>query len=145
MARFSPIEVLDGVWWVGVVSLLVSLLATPIARLVAYKAGVLDKPDELLKPHQRPIAYLGGLAICAGLLLGLLAYALTMGDTAAQWSAIRSDLAGMRLRSLAHNRLWHLIAIGAACLLITVMGLLDDLKNLKPRHKIYGQILAGVG
>ena len=143
MTKYSPFDILDGVWWIFVVALLVSLLATPIARAIAYKARIVDRPDDLLKPHHRPIAYLGGLAICTGLLIGLLAYALAMPDLGSQWSMLRSDLRGLHLRSLSNNTLWHLMAIALSCLVITLVGLLDDVRNLKPRQKIYGQILAG--
>ena len=60
------IEVLQPQWWIGMLSFGVSMTATPIFRWIAYRRRVVDQPDELLKPHGRPTAYLGGVAIYGG-------------------------------------------------------------------------------
>jgi len=141
--KFTASEILDDLWWIGVVALGVSLFATPVVRFIAYRARIVDRPDHLLKPHHRPVAYLGGLAMCAGLLVGLGAFVAGMPDAGAKWTQLRADLGQGRLDRLFHNDLWQLMAIGLACLLITLVGLLDDLRNLKPSQKIGGQLLAG--
>ena len=70
VSKLGPLDVLEDMWWIGAVALGVSLIATPIVRLIAYRVRIVDRPDDLLKPHSRPTAYLGGLAMCAGLLVG---------------------------------------------------------------------------
>ncbi len=54
------------------VALAVGLVATPIAALVARRAGIVDRPGPL-KTHRRPVAYLGGVAVFAGLVVGVVA------------------------------------------------------------------------
>ena len=49
-----------------IIALVVTALATPVAARVAVRAGVVDRPGPL-KVQQRPVPYLGGLAVFAGL------------------------------------------------------------------------------
>ena len=53
-----------------VVAAAVALTASPVAIRAAHRWGVLDRPGPL-KPHAAPVAYLGGLAVFAGLAAGL--------------------------------------------------------------------------
>jgi UDP-GlcNAc:undecaprenyl-phosphate GlcNAc-1-phosphate transferase len=55
-----------------VVALAVGLLATPVAAMVARRAGIVDRPGPL-KTQRRPVAYLGGVAVFAGLVVGAVA------------------------------------------------------------------------
>ena len=55
-----------------VVALAVALVATPIVAWVARRAGIVDVPGPL-KTHRRPIPYLGGVAVFAGLVVGVVA------------------------------------------------------------------------
>ncbi len=137
----TPIEVLEPVWWVAAVAFGVSLAATPIARLVAYKTKIVDRPDDLLKPHSRPIAYLGGLAMCFGLLAGLAVYVAAVPETPWQWQQILSTLTTLPRPNIP---LLHLMAIALACVLMTAMGLLDDIHSLKPRQKVCWQVAGAV-
>lgn len=52
------------------VSLVVVLVATPAARLVALRVRVLDRPGPL-KVQTSPVPYLGGLAVMVGLAVGV--------------------------------------------------------------------------
>ncbi len=138
----SIVRIVESTWWLGLVALGVSLVSTPIIRLLAYRAKIVDRPDDLLKPHGRPVAYLGGLAMCAGLLSGLACYVATMPDLGGRWQAIGAALAEGDVEALHANQLLKAITIAVACLIITISGLLDDLTNLTPRQKISGQIAA---
>ncbi len=116
---FSPIQVVRDIWLSAVIAYGVSIVLTPVVRRLAYRYKIVDRPDDLLKPHGRPIAYLGGISICMGFLV--------------------ATVLGM----VWYPRLWRLaIAICASTIVIVLTGLLDDLKNLKPRQKVLGQILA---
>lgn len=139
---FGPMEVIGDKWWILLVSMAVALVATPVARRLAYKHKVVDRPDDLLKPHGRPVAYLGGLAICAGLLAGLASYLIVMPEPAAHWQAMGSNLVALNITALIHNPLWRLTAIALASILITIVGLLDDVYVMKPRQKVGGQVVA---
>ncbi len=48
-----------------IVALVVAVLATPVAALVATRLGIVDHPGPL-KVHARPVPYLGGVAVFAG-------------------------------------------------------------------------------
>lgn len=144
MADFtnSILQVLEGNRWIGITALGVALVATPIVRWVAYRKQIVDRPDALLKPHGRPMAYLGGLAICAGLLAGLAVYVAVMPDLRASWNDIRQAAARGDIERLHNNSLLKILSIAVAAVWITLVGLLDDVHNLKPRQKIVGQALA---
>ncbi|MCK4626386.1 MAG: undecaprenyl/decaprenyl-phosphate alpha-N-acetylglucosaminyl 1-phosphate transferase, partial [Phycisphaerae bacterium] len=115
---YSPMEVLEGIWPLAILAYVVSVLLTPVVRWIAYRAKIVDRPDDLLKPHSRPIAYLGGLAVCTGFLTALIVGVFN-----------RPDL--------------HFLAttIGVATIAITLTGLLDDLLDLKPLYKVVGQVI----
>ncbi len=116
---YSPMQVLQGIWPLGVLAFGIALVLTPILRAIAYRKGIVDRPDDLLKPHGRPIAYLGGIGICVAYLVAILAF--------------------------GQMNLWVLCAsIAASTIVITLTGLLDDIVNLRPWYKILGQVLAAV-
>jgi len=144
IAAVTVYGTLADVWWIGVVALGVSLVLTPIVRLIAYRAKIVDRPDDLLKSHARPIAYMGGVAMCIGLLAGLVVYVAAVPDVAQRWSHLGRDLSQGDLHNLQQNVVWKVLTFGVAAVLITIVGLVDDLRDIKPRTKVYGQIVAAV-
>ena len=52
------------------VALVVALVVTPLAGSVARRSGIVDMPGPL-KTHRRPVPYLGGIAVLAGLTVGV--------------------------------------------------------------------------
>src|SRR4030042_3410996 len=60
-------------WPVLVGSFICALAATWLCKKVAIKFGIVDKPDDLVKTHKEPIAYLGGVGMFIGLIVGVLA------------------------------------------------------------------------
>jgi len=48
-----------------------SILATPVMRKLAVRNGIIDWPDLKRKAHLAPVAYLGGLGICIGWVVGV--------------------------------------------------------------------------
>jgi UDP-GlcNAc:undecaprenyl-phosphate GlcNAc-1-phosphate transferase len=73
-----------------IAAFVVALVVTPLAMRLARRTGLLDRPGDL-KIQTRPIPYLGGLAVAAGLAVGVvparralllpLAMALALGVT----------------------------------------------------------------
>ncbi|MFM1873964.1 MAG: putative undecaprenyl-phosphate N-acetylglucosaminyl 1-phosphate transferase [Planctomycetota bacterium] len=98
-------------------------LLTPLARRVALSRGITDRPD-VRKQHRAPVPYLGGTAVFGGLLVGVVALMLLARDPAASFAKLDH-------RTLA-------VVLGAAAMFCT--GLLDDLHNLRVRHKLLAQI-----
>jgi UDP-GlcNAc:undecaprenyl-phosphate/decaprenyl-phosphate GlcNAc-1-phosphate transferase len=141
-ARFTAIDVLRPLWHVGAAAFLVSLITTPIVRAVAYKTRIVDRPDDLLKPHSRPIAYLGGVSMCLGMLVGLAYYVSTMPNLSQLWTQVVESISGGRLRTLLDNSLWQLVSIAIAMTVVMLVGLIDDICDISPKKKILGQVLA---
>jgi len=119
-------EVLGELWipgiWVFVAALILSLLGTPLFRLIALRKGISDQPDQAVKIHFRPIPYLGGCAI---------------------WLAWTVPLVVCYLWGYsAHGQATLAVIAGGAVAFLT--GLLDDLVDLRPGLKVLGQTAAGV-
>ena len=105
------------------VTLALSLGLTPLALRVALRRQVLDRPEHGdHKGHESPVPYLGGLAIVGSFAAVILVAAL-----------VRPPHSGVR--ELA-------ILLGTAFVL-SVIGLIDDLRNLGPVIRFAAQIGAG--
>ncbi len=141
--KYGFFQLLEKYWYFGLVAFVVSLILTPVARSFAYKFRIVDKPDDLLKPHCRPVAYLGGIGIAIGLLAGLADYGVYFWrSTPDKVEYFKNSLMHLDIAALQTSRLWMLIMIAVACIIITLVGLVDDIRNITPRAKIFGQMLA---
>ena len=96
-------------------SLVVGLVATPIARWAAYKYKIVDRPDDLLKPHGRPVAYLGGLGMLAGLLAGLTG--LSYAELAVRFPEAAGAAAYVK-EAFGSNRLSQLTGLAVAAMVV---------------------------
>ena len=93
----------------------VSFLATPLVKTLAYKVGAIDVPKDNRRMHKVPIPRLGGLAIFLAFLLSTLVFA---------------DI----------DRQMQGILLGAV--MIVVLGVMDDIMALKALPKLIVQIAA---
>ncbi len=107
--------------YIFLLSLVLTLGLTPLAGGLARRLKILDHPDERLKKHEKPIPYLGGLAVYLGFILSLIAFKF--------WES--SSLIGV-------------VGVASGTSLIVVLGLIDDKYKLSPALKLIGQILAAV-
>lgn len=110
------------------VALLACSCLTAVARSIAVRTGVLDKPDGARKLHCDPTPLMGGTAIYASLVVTLLI---------TSQLPVASDL----LRSLPAGALPMLLLSGG---LFCALGLYDDIKPLKPWRKFGLQLLAAL-
>ncbi len=99
-----------------IVALILSLVFTPLARLLAIKFNIMDRPNSI-KTHREPVAYLGGLSIYAAFILAL----------------VLSLLMGLPFREIS------VLMIGAT--LIMILGLVDDLRPLSFKTKLFLEVL----
>jgi UDP-GlcNAc:undecaprenyl-phosphate GlcNAc-1-phosphate transferase len=97
---------------------------TPLVRRVAIRFGAIDVPTER-KVHPKPTPTGGGVALLVGVAVGLgVAFLMPSFRPAFQHS---SELQGTLL----------------ACVVLTMVGLVDDTRGLSAPAKLAGQILAG--
>ena len=102
-------------WAPLVVAALVTALFTPLSILLAPKLGAMDVPRDARRVHNKPMPRFGGIAIYAGIMVGLAIFAQTQR---------------------------HLPAIMVGCTLIYILGAIDDLKGMKPIVKFAGQVVS---
>ncbi len=107
-------EILGQYQGYGLVAFVATVFLTPLAMRAAFRFRVLDVPDQHLKPHAKPIPYLGGTAICAAWALALLA-ALAAGTV---------------------RELQVLLPVLAGGVAISILGLADDARNVSPRLRL---------
>ena len=94
---------------------LVTAFVTPLAIFIAPKVGAMDVPRDKRRVHNKPMPRFGGIAIYAGVMVGLALFA--QGRP-------------------------HVGAIMVGCTLIYILGAVDDIKGMKPIIKFAGQVVA---
>lgn len=97
------------------VSFLVTFMATPIVKQIAQRFGVVDVPKDNRRMHKKAMPLMGGLAMFYGFLVSI-----------AVFVPYSRPLLGLLLGSL----------------LIVIVGIVDDKKNLHPLPKLFFQIIA---
>ena len=106
--------------------LVVTYLLTPVVRGMAIRFGVVDMPDAR-RPHKRLTARGGGVAVVLGVHAACLVAVLFPGPTLA--GAV--DLAW-----------WQKFAL--ASLVLLVVGVIDDVRGMRPLIKLGGQVAAAL-
>jgi UDP-GlcNAc:undecaprenyl-phosphate GlcNAc-1-phosphate transferase len=122
-----PVTWVFGFWPVLLASFVGSLAATWLCKKIAIKFRIVDKPDYLVKTHREPIAYLGGIGMLIGLTIGVLA-----------------SIGCLQNEEFFAPALKCLLAILAGGAIACFVGLADDIFDIKPMHKIAGQIIAAL-
>jgi len=97
-----------------VIAVVLSAALTPVARAWAKKTGLLDLPS-VRKAHQTPTPLMGGTAVFVAIAAAAVLCGLITGRTAA-------------------------IAVGSV--VVFLIGLLDDIKGMRPGTKLAGQSIA---
>lgn len=95
--------------------LLVTFLM-PLVKKIAFHIGAIDMPNAR-KVHSKPIPRLGGLGIYAGFIIGYLLF-------------------------FEPDSLMNSILIGSFFIVMT--GVIDDIKPISPKAKIFGQLIAAI-
>src|SRR3954468_18307715 len=109
----------------GAVALAITLALVPLLRLAALRVGLVDRPDGRRKLKTRAVPKAGGLAVLCATLLTLALIAAFRPEVVA---ALSGD-----------GRFWSLFA---AASFIGLVGLADDFRGLRGRHKLVGQLIA---
>jgi UDP-GlcNAc:undecaprenyl-phosphate GlcNAc-1-phosphate transferase len=97
---------------------------TPVMRKIALEIGAVDRPNLDRKTQKEPVPYLGGVAIAIGI-------------TVASFAALLySDFSTETFNKA--------LSVLLPAILISAMGLYDDLKSLDPWPRLVAQSFAGV-
>ncbi len=102
------------------------VVLTPIVIKMCKKYNLVDIPKDSRRVHSKPMPRCGGIAIVVSTLLGLFVYYLIT------W----------KIPSIAMDKKFIGYVIGG--LLIFIMGLIDDIWNLKPKYKFFFELAAAI-
>ena len=97
---------------------------TPVMRKIAIATDLVDRPNSSHKSHKKPVPYLGGVAIIIGVI--------TVSYSASLFSEFTS------------STFWLATSVLGPALLLGLIGLWDDLRNLPPLPRFIAQTLAGI-
>jgi UDP-GlcNAc:undecaprenyl-phosphate GlcNAc-1-phosphate transferase len=108
----------------GVATFILVGALTPVMRAVAIRIGAFDEPSLPRKVQKEPIPYLGGVAIAIGIVT-------------ASYSALMYSNFSKTTFGLASSVLLPAIVI-------STVGLVDDLRGLRPWPRLIAQTLAAI-
>ncbi len=113
-------------------ALVLALLFTPINRRFSQRVGAVVMPHDR-KIHEKPTTTMGGIAMYLAVLLALLACKILVStmDPSSLPRGIREALSSQEL-----------LGILLASLIILLLGVWDDLRELSPLAKLTGQVAA---
>lgn len=111
---------------------IVSFMATPYSIKIAEKIGAIDIPKDDRRMRKKSIPKLGGLAVITGFAISLI-YLISVMNIEGSINLFDENM-----------YLKKLIGVGLGVIIITITGVIDDTKTLKPLQKLFGQVLAAV-
>ena len=99
-------------------------LLTPLMRKIALSKEILDYPNSAHKSHLQPTPYLGGVAIILGVVT--ITYSVIL------------------FSEFTLNKFWLVTSLLGPAVVMGLIGLWDDIKQLSPLPRFIGQTVAGV-
>jgi UDP-GlcNAc:undecaprenyl-phosphate GlcNAc-1-phosphate transferase len=118
--RISFLQILTGF----ALSFLLSLTIVGVMRKIAIRFNVMDAPDSSRKLQANPVPYLGGVGLILAFLICLSLGYLTL--------------------SPSDSLIIESISLLAPCLLMGLVGLWDDLRNLSAHFRLMVQVVLGL-
>lgn len=104
-------------WESFLFAFVIALVVTPFAMIVAPRIGAMDIPKDGRRMHTRAMPRFGGLAVFAGTLISLGIFS-------------------------THDPRMKVVIIGG--ILIYILGVIDDIKNLDAKVKFLGQLVVAI-
>ena len=111
---------------------IVAFMATPYSIKIAEKIGAIDIPKDDRRMRKKAIPKLGGLAVISGFAISLI-YLISVMNIEGSINLFDEN-----------SYFKKLIGVGLGVIIITITGVIDDTKTLKPLQKLFGQVLAAV-
>ena len=99
-------------------SVLLAFALTPVIRVLAFKIGAVDVPKDARRMHKKPIPLIGGLGIFISFAVSSLLF--------------------------LNNLDLKILGFLAGMLLMVVIGIIDDVKEIGALKKLLGQIVAAL-
>lgn len=99
-------------------------ILTPLMRRIAIRNNVVDKPDSPHKSHKKPIPYLGGMALILG--ITVVTYATSL------------------ISDFTKDTFWLATSVLVPAIILGLIGLIDDLRNLPPAPRFLAQTFAAI-
>jgi UDP-GlcNAc:undecaprenyl-phosphate GlcNAc-1-phosphate transferase len=97
---------------------------TPLMRKIALATNIVDNPNAAHKSHKKAVPYLGGVAIIIGIIS--ISYSTSL------------------VSNFTSTTFWLATSVLGPALLLGLIGLWDDLKNLNPLPRFIAQTAAGL-
>ena len=97
---------------------------TPLMRKIALATNIVDNPNAAHKSHKKAVPYLGGVAIIIGIIS--ISYSTSL------------------VSNFTSTTFWLATSVLGPAVLLGLIGLWDDLKNLKPLPRFIAQTVAGL-
>jgi UDP-GlcNAc:undecaprenyl-phosphate/decaprenyl-phosphate GlcNAc-1-phosphate transferase len=101
---------------------------TWVVRYYAIKFNIVNKPNPIIPQHVKPIAYLGGVGIIAGIVIAAIYIFQFQNDLFKEF----------------YNPIWPTFSIIIGSIGYLGWGTYDDLKQLKPLPKFIGQLILSI-
>lgn len=112
------------------IAFIISMMLTPYTIKIAEKIGAVDVPKDKRRMHTREMPKFGGPAVIIGFLVSVV-YLLIVMSIEKSIDLFTTEQYGVKL-----------IGLFLGIIVITIIGIIDDIKTLKPIGKLVGQILA---
>lgn len=109
---------------------IVSFMATPYTIKVAEKIGAVSEEKGERRTHKKAMPKFGGAAVILGFLVSV-AYLLIIMSIEGSFELFSEEQYGYKL-----------IGLFLGIIVISITGMIDDIKTLKPIPKLIGQIIA---
>ncbi|MGH4051867.1 MAG: glycosyltransferase family 4 protein [Clostridium sp.] len=109
---------MSNIFILAIISALISFIITPLVKKLAIKVNAIDVPKDNRRVHIKPVPVMGGLAIYISFVVGVVLYN----------GILTTSQIG--------------IIIGAT--IIVIGGIIDDIKDLRPKYKLLIQVAAAI-
>ena len=119
-------------WGNIAISFLLAFIVAPYSIKIAEKIGAIDIPKDDRRMRKKSIPKLGGLAVITGFAISLI-YLISVMNIEGSINLFDENLYFKKL-----------IGVGLGVVIITITGVIDDTKTLKPLQKLFGQVLAAI-
>ena len=114
------------------IAFIISMMLTPYTIKIAEKIGAVDVPKDKRRMHSREMPKFGGPAVIIGFLVSIIYLLIVM--------SIEDSI-----NLFTQEQYWiKLIGLFLGIIIITITGIIDDTKSLKPIAKLFGQFVAAI-